>query len=79
MVRRTEHRCASFLVCVDQIVDGPMPQVVVDIVVEQIVDVPVLEIQEGIAEQIVDFAVPAIKKELAGVPATSTSWSRQWH
>ena len=52
---------------VEQIVDDPTPQVVMDTVVEQIVDVPVLECQEGNAEQIVDFTVPTIKDELVEV------------
>ena len=42
----------------------------IDTVVEQIVDVPVLQGQEGIAEQIVDFAVPPIKEELAEASAS---------
>ena len=50
---------------VEQIVDDPMPQVVMDTVVEQIVDMPVLEFQEGIAELMGDFTVPATKEELA--------------
>ena len=32
--------------------------------VDKIVDVPVLEFQEGFAEQIVGFTVPAIREEL---------------
>ena len=39
-----------------QIVDELRPQVVRDTVMKQIVDVPVLQCQEGIAEQIVDFS-----------------------
>ena len=35
-----------------------------DNILEQTVDVPVLEFQEGIAELIVDFRVLAIKQEL---------------
>ena len=50
---------------VEQVVDDSMPQVVIDTVVEQIDVVSVLEFQEGVAEQIVDFAVPPIKEELA--------------
>ena len=38
-----------------QIVDDPVPQVVIDTVVGQIADVLELECQEAIPEQIVDF------------------------
>ena len=48
---------------VEHIVDDPMSQFVIDTVVEQIVDVPLLEFQDGMAEQIVDFTFPAIKEE----------------
>ena len=41
-----------------------MPPVVIDMVVEKIVDELVLEFHQGIAEQIVDLAVVAIKEEL---------------
>ena len=34
---------------------------------EQIVDAPVLQIQEGVAEQIVDFTVPSIKEVMVEV------------
>ena len=52
---------------VEQIVDDPMPQVVADTVVEQIVGVPGLEFQEGIAKQVVDFTFQAIKDDLVEV------------
>ena len=47
-----------------QTVDDPMPPVVIDMVVEQIVDELVLEFHQGIAEQILDLAVLAVKEEL---------------
>ena len=40
----------------EQILDDPMSQVVADTVVEQIVHVPVLDFQQGVAEQVVDFS-----------------------
>ena len=44
-----------------------MPQVVTGTVVEQIVDVPALQLQEGLAEEIVDSTVPLIKEEIVEV------------
>ena len=41
----------------EHIVDS-IPQVVTGTVVEQIVDVPALQLQEGLAEEIVDSTVP---------------------
>ena len=45
----------------EQIVDDHLPQVVIDTVVVQIVDVPVLQFQEGIAEELVDSTVRSVK------------------
>ena len=44
-----------------------MPQVVTGTVVEQTVDVPALQLQEGLAEEIVDSTVPLIKEEIVEV------------
>ena len=50
-----------------EIVDDPLPQDVIDTVLKQIVDVPVLEHQEGMAGQTVDFTVLAIREDLVEV------------
>ena len=52
---------------VGQIVDDPTQQV------EQIVDVPVLEFQEGTGEHIVEFRVLAIKEDLGEVTRSGTA------
>ena len=51
----------------EQIVDDNMPQVGRETVVEHIVDVPVLQFQEGVAEQIVDFTAASINEEVVEV------------
>ena len=59
--------------CVGQNVDVPVFQSaeqIVDDPKEHVVDVPVLEFHEGVAEQIEDFTVPAIKEELAEAAAS---------
>ena len=77
----------------EHIADDSMPQVVTGTVVEQIVDVPALQLQEGLAEETVDSKVPLIKEEIVEVIqplriafrdnsqnlSTSTMWSRHRH
>ena len=59
--------CVEVQIISEEHIADPMPQVVTGTVVEQIVDVPALQLQEGLAEEIVDSTVPLIKEEIVEV------------